>query len=266
MTKSKLVNYTDLSPNCNKRTEKISKITVHHMAGNLSVEMCGNVFKQREASANYGIGSDGRVGCYVEEEYRSWASANEWNDQRAITIEVANDKPSDKDNWHVSDKAYNKLIDLCVDICERYNFTLTYTGDKNGRLTRHNMFVATACPGPYLQGKFDDIVKQVNKKLEKKYMAKVYKKGDISIGVLAAKEMLIVLYNYGVIKQKVDENGIFGNGTEIAAKEVQKLAKLQQTGYIDEKTIKEIRKLVDKYSMKRGAKGSGAIDDKVKLM
>ena len=163
---SSLVNYTKLSPNYNTRDRKISKITIHHMAGDLTVETCGNVFVSsvREASANYGIGSDGRVGLYVEEKNRSWASANRENDMMAVTIEVANDGGAP--DWHVSDKALAKLIDLCVDICKRNGISkLNYTGDTSGNLTRHNMFVPTSCPGPYLQSKFPYIANEVNKRL-----------------------------------------------------------------------------------------------------
>lgn len=161
---SSLVNYTKLSPNYNVRDRKISKITIHHMAGNLTVETCGNIFasSSREASANYGIGSDGRVGLYVEEKNRSWASANRENDMMAVTIEVANDGGAP--DWHVSDVAIAKLIDLCVDICKRNGIEkLNYTGDTRGNVTRHNMFVPTSCPGPYLQSKFPYIVSEVNK-------------------------------------------------------------------------------------------------------
>lgn len=163
---SSLVNYTKLSPNYNPRDRKISKITIHHMAGNLTVETCGNIFASsaREASANYGIGSDGRVGLYVEEKNRSWASANRENDMMAVTIEVANDGGAP--DWHVSDVAIAKLIDLCVDICKRNGIKkLNYTGDTRGNVTRHNMFVPTGCPGPYLQSKFPYIVSEVNKRL-----------------------------------------------------------------------------------------------------
>lgn len=166
MSKSSLVNYTKLSPNCSSRNgARICKITPHHMAGNLTIEQCANVFasSSRQASANYGIGTDGRIGCYVDEDNRSWASANYNNDRQAITIEVANDEIGG--NWHVSDKALESLINLCVDICKRYNFTLTYDGTPNGSLTRHNMFVNTTCPGPYLQSKFPYIVEEVNKRL-----------------------------------------------------------------------------------------------------
>ena len=67
----------------------------------------------------------------------------------------------------------------------------------------------------------------VKAELEEKRMATLYKKGDDCIGVLAVKEMLIQLHKYGTVKQKVDENGKFGSGTEKAVKEAQKLSGLK---------------------------------------
>lgn len=165
MTNSPLVNYTKLTNNYSSRNgNKIDKITIHHMAGNLTVEQCGEVFQNREASANYGIGTDGRVGLYVEEKNRAWATANPANDRRAINIELANDGGAP--DWHVSDTAINKCIELCVDICKRNGINkLNYTGDTDGNLTRHNMFVNTTCPGPYLQSKYQYIADEVNKQL-----------------------------------------------------------------------------------------------------
>lgn len=167
MSNSSLVSYTRISPNRNSpRNQPISKVTVHHMAGNLSVETCGSVFapSSRQASANYGIGSDGRVGMYVEEKDRSWASSSSWNDHRAVTIEVANDQIGG--DWHVSDAAWNKLVELCVDICRRNGMTsLTWTGDKNGSLTCHYMFAATSCPGPYLKSRMAELAQVVTARL-----------------------------------------------------------------------------------------------------
>ncbi len=167
MSNSSLVNHTRISPNRNSpRNQPISKITVHHMAGNLSVETCGSVFapSSRQASANYGIGSDGRVGMYVEEKDRSWASSSSWNDNRAVTIEVANDQIGG--DWHVSDAAWNKLVELCADICRRNGMTsLTWTGDKNGSLTCHYMFAATSCPGPYLKSRMAELAQSVTARL-----------------------------------------------------------------------------------------------------
>lgn len=138
------------SPNhSGKRTEKISKITIHHMAGNLTVERCGELFSSpsRKASSNYGIGTDGRIAIYVSESNRSWASSSPWNDQRAVTIEVANSKAADP--WPISNEAYKSLVALCADICKRNGISsVNYTGDQNGVLTEHRMYAATLCPGP----------------------------------------------------------------------------------------------------------------------
>lgn len=166
MSNSPLVNYTKISPNSSARGAKIDTITIHHMAGNLSVEACANVFQDtsRQASSNYGVGTDGRIGLYVPENRRAWTSSNRDNDNRAVTIEVANNGGSP--NWPVSDKALQATIDLCVDICQRNGIPrLNYTGDKTGNLTMHKWFTNTLCPGPYLSGKFQYIADQVNARL-----------------------------------------------------------------------------------------------------
>lgn len=167
MSNSKLVDYIKISPNkTSPRKDKIRKITIHHMAGDLTVETCGEVFapSSRQTSSNYGIGTDGRVGMYVEEKDRAWTSSSPNNDNQAITIEVANDQIGG--DWHVSDKALAKLIELCVDICQRNGIEkLNYTGDKTGNLTMHKWFTTTNCPGSYLESKFPYIAEQVNKQL-----------------------------------------------------------------------------------------------------
>ena len=163
---SSLVSYTAISPNKSMRTAKIDRITIHHMAGNLTVEQCGAVFANasRKASSNYGIGTDGRVGLYVPESYRAWTSSSSANDNRAVTIEVANSVAAEP--WPVSDAAYESLIRLCVDICQRNNIPeLVYTGNTSGNLTMHCWFAATSCPGTYLKARFPAIAEEVNKRL-----------------------------------------------------------------------------------------------------
>jgi hypothetical protein len=136
------------------------------MAGNLTIESCGDVFfpTTHNASSNYGIGSDGRVGMYVEEKNRAWTSSSAANDHQAVTIEVANSATGG--NWPVSDMALATLIELCTDICRRNNIPkLVFTGDAAGNFTQHNYFSATVCPGPYLKERFPYIADEVNKKL-----------------------------------------------------------------------------------------------------
>ena len=149
MTYSPLTSVAIMSPNhSGSRLNPISKITIHHMAGNLSIETCGNVFlnPNKQASSNYGIGSDGRIACYVEEEDHPWTSANWENDDRAITIEVANSESGG--DWPISQAAYASLISLCADICNRYGIYPYYDGTPSATSTEHCMFVATNCPGP----------------------------------------------------------------------------------------------------------------------
>lgn len=188
MSNSSLICYTKLSPNCHPRknsvynpTGRISKITIHHMAGNCGIEALGDDFArpERNGSSNYGVGTDGRIAMYVPEDHRAWTSSNRMNDYNAVTIEVANN--SGKPKWTVSDKALQATIDLVVDICERNDIEkLTYTGKLAGsNLTRHDWFANTTCPGPYLGGKFPYIVEEVNKRLNKEEpvvedVAKVY--------------------------------------------------------------------------------------------
>lgn len=167
MSNSPLASYTAISPNSNARTQRISKITPHHMAGNLTVEQCGAVFASsaRQASSNYGIGSDGRIALYVPEDRRSWASSSAWNDQRAVTIEVANSSTGGE--WPVSDAAWRSLVELCADICRRNGIPeLVYTGDSGGSLTEHRMYAATLCPGPFLHDRMGRLADEVNAKLK----------------------------------------------------------------------------------------------------
>ena len=179
MSNSKLVCYTKLSPNhSGKRSHKIDTISIHCMAGNLSVETCGELFANpsRQASSNYGIGSDGRIALYVEETNRSWCTSSGSNDNRAITIEVANTEA--KHPWPVSDAAYKALIDLLTDICQRNGIKkLLWHGDKaligqvdKQNMTVHRWFANKACPGDFLYDLHPQIAAEVNERLEDENM------------------------------------------------------------------------------------------------
>lgn len=161
MSYSGLVSYVDISPHrTSPRYRTIRNIILHHMAGNLSVETCGSVFHNREASSNYGIGSDGRFACYVQEEDRAWTTGNQI-DHDSITIEVADDVIGG--SWHSSAAAMQSLVKLCADICRRHGFKLNYTGGTNGNLLMHKWYQKTDCPGAYLESQFAWIAQETNK-------------------------------------------------------------------------------------------------------
>lgn len=231
MSYSKLVEYVRLSPNCSKpRNKKVNAIVIHHMAGNATVEAVGALFadKARQASSNYGIGTDGRIACYVEEENRAWTSGNAGIDNRAITIEVAN--CSGDPDWKVSDQALESLIVLCVDICKRYGFKLNYTGDKNGNLHMHKWYQATGCPGPYLGSKFPYIAEEVNRRLGGEPPAeKVEEAKGLDLPMLqkgskgeTVKALQILLIGNGFSCGSYGSDGDFGSATDGAVRKYQK--------------------------------------------
>ena len=222
MVKSSLATVVVESPNrSSPRMSKIDTITIHCMAGNLSVESCGALFAKssRKASSNYGIGSDGRIACYVGEEDRSWCSSNRANDNRAITIEVANDGGADT-GWHVSDKAYKSLISLLVDICKRNNISkLVWSNSKSDRvnhkngcnMTVHRDFANKSCPGDYLYSLHSKIADEVNSLLgvveEAKPANKLYR---VQVGAYSVKKNAINMQNklksYGIDSIIVEVN------------------------------------------------------------
>lgn len=57
-----------------------------------------------------------------------------------------------------------------------------------------------------------------------------FEKGDRTYGVMALKEMLLTAKKQGIITQGMDENNIFGDGTEIAVNQVLKKGGYAQNG------------------------------------
>nr|DAR07486.1 MAG TPA: N-acetylmuramoyl-L-alanine amidase [Caudoviricetes sp.] len=177
MSNSALASYVKLSPNhSGRRKYVIDRITPHCVVGQLSVEALGNIFanSKRRASCQYGIGADGRVGLYCDETNRSWCSSSADNDNRAVTIECASDTVHP---YAFNDKVYQKLIDLCVDICKRNGKNkLLWISDKNKALaykpksnemllTVHRWFANKACPGDWLYSRLGELARAVTKKL-----------------------------------------------------------------------------------------------------
>lgn len=173
-TNSKLVNYTRISPNRSiNRNHTIDTVSIHCVVGQCSVETLGSIFAStsKEASSNYGIGYDGRIGMYVEEKDRSWCTSSASNDNRAITIEVASDT---FEPYKVNDAAYKSLIKLLVDICKRNGIKkLVWSTNKSERMnhlngcnmTVHRDYANKSCPGDYLYNLHGQIAKEVNAQL-----------------------------------------------------------------------------------------------------
>ena len=200
MSNSTLINYTKLSPNhSGKRKYLIDRITPHCIVGQLSVETLGSIFANpnRKASCQYGIGADGRVGLYCDETNRSWCSSSADNDNRAVTIECASDRTHP---YTFNNTVYQKLIDLCADICIRNGKSkllwipdrataLSYKIlDNEMLLTVHRWFANKACPGDWLYARLGEVANKVNERINgvmmeehwaRRYLDNLVKKGLI---------------------------------------------------------------------------------------
>lgn len=199
-TNSSLVKYTCYSPNhSGQRTHSIDRITPHCVVGQVTIERLGDIFKlsSRQASSNYGIGSDGRVGLFVDEANRSWCSSSNANDQRAVTIECASDT---SEPYAFKDVVYASLIDLCTDICRRNGKTkllwlkdkdtsLNYTPKSNEMiLTVHRWFANKSCPGNWLMARMGDLANQVTARLNGEAQVDTGKIYRVQIGAFKEKK------------------------------------------------------------------------------
>lgn len=196
-TNSPLVSCVKLSPNhSGQRTHDIDTITVHCVVGQCSAETIGSIFapESRQASSNYGVGYDGKIGMYVEEKNRSWCTSSRANDQRAITIEVASGAT---EPYAFNDAAYTRLIELCIDICKRNGKNkVVWFGDKDKTLayepadgemilTVHRWFANKSCPGSWMYARMDDLASKVNAALSNTTNRTLYR---VQVGAYYKKE------------------------------------------------------------------------------
>lgn len=133
---------------------RITGLNVHHWAGTSLSGLRRLVESNDPASANYLILTSGRLIGSVSEKYRAWTTSSYANDADKITVEIQNE--SGAPSWRISDAAMTTLIRLYADIARRYGFTPT-----RARLKGHQEYgIATACPGPYLLPRLDDVARQ----------------------------------------------------------------------------------------------------------
>lgn len=128
----------------NGRPYGISGVTVHHMAGNLTLEQCKAALDSNGTGAHYGV-AGGRVAQFVDDYNRAWACGDGigtgGGNDRTISIEHANDRT---DPWTVSEDTLDTGAHLTAAICAYYKLGRPEWG-KN--VWPHRHWSATACPG-----------------------------------------------------------------------------------------------------------------------
>ena len=242
MSNSPLVEYTRISPNrSSPRKNAIDRISIHCVVGQVSIQSLGSIFapSSKEASSNYGIGYDGRVGMYVEEKDRSWCTSSAANDNRAVTIEVASDTT---DPYAVTDAAYAGLLNLVTD-----------------GLTVHRWFANKACPGNYLYNLHPQIVAEVNRRLAGgsvdtgtavSYQVKVTADAGLNCRTAPINGTVIMAYEKGTILNISKEQSGWGfTGTGWVSLEwAEKIASTTPVTEDDEDmTLDTFKKLMNEY-------------------
>lgn len=176
MSQSNLVSYTNLSPHKSKRNGVICKIPIHCTAGTGTAKSTADYFAREStnASSHYIVDGVGDVAQSVEECFRAFTTGGSKTfngktgsqiDHEGVTIEVANTVVAEP--YPVSDKAYEKLLDLVEDIARRNGLKeVTYHADGSGTLQAHRWYAAKACPGDYLMERFPEIAREVTARLK----------------------------------------------------------------------------------------------------
>lgn len=246
MSNSSLVNCTVYSPNhSGKRTHSIDTLTPHCVVGQLTAEAIGGCFpKGREASCNYGIGKDGRVCLIVDECNRSWCSSSNSNDQRAITIECASDTSSP---YAMNSAVYEKLIQLCADICKRNGKTkvlwlgskektLAYTPKSDEMvLTAHRWFANKSCPGDWLYSRYGELANRINALLGSGSSTGSSSSGSSGSGSTSPSGSVLYCVQTGAYSQKANADAqaakMKAKGFEVLVKNVGGMYKVQTGAY-----------------------------------
>lgn len=135
---------------------KVNKIVIHHMA-TTNYDIVPSIWKIREASAHYGVGQNGEIRAYVDENNTAWHAGNWYVNISSIGIEHVN--TTEEPTWQVAQATIDASSKLCADISKRYGLGNLVVG-KN--LFSHSDFSATSCCGPYLKPRLQEICNKAN--------------------------------------------------------------------------------------------------------
>lgn len=128
----------------------IEGVTVHHMAGDLSLADCHRVWQAAPTSAHYAVDRDGRVAQMVHDRDTAWACGDWDANCRTISVEHAN---SGSGPWTVHEAAMEAGAHLVAAICLAYGLGRPEWGTN---VWPHCHWAATACPGELWGSQRDD--------------------------------------------------------------------------------------------------------------
>lgn len=185
-----------------------------------------------------GIKTDG-AGCFA----REYSSRGKWLESEYTeksTVPQAGDIVTfcwnGKGKYSNQDKYYSDHVGIVTDVTS----TTIYTVEGNTGSSADYSIVSMR-EYPRTSGKINGYFR-LNELQE--VLPMELQKGDKNIAVYFLKQCLRTLKDHGIITQSVDNNNIFGVGTENAVKQVQKISKIDTDGIVGTDTEKAISKLM----------------------
>ncbi|KAA8827260.1 N-acetylmuramoyl-L-alanine amidase [Bifidobacterium myosotis] len=173
----------------------IDHITFHIMVGTLAgTDYCFQLASFMAAS-HYGVGSDGTIHQWVDENDGSWADANMASDCSGITIEHAGGLAG----IPVTAEEIEASARLCADIARRYGWTRLWHDGLNGNVYLHREIPGTdhfGCPDNTINGlPVQTILDRANELLEGDDMPTVEEIWNADINGVKARDRLIGIDN-----------------------------------------------------------------------
>lgn len=201
------------------------------------------IFSQIKGLDKYIIKSDGAgtVARYSDGKYGKWYEPNQITPREGDVIMF---------RWGgtYTDKYHSDHVGYVYAVDNTYVYTIEgNTGSNNADYSTvmYKKYSKTnSCINGYYRPNYQDTNSRTTTESEEEKMNN-FCKGDKGDGVLSYKTLLIQARKFGLIKQSVAEDNIFGDGTYKATLEVQKLYKLEQDGIAGVKTITALRNAVN---------------------
>lgn len=128
--------------------QSISKIVIHHNAGNLTTEGCYYTWQTRPASAHYQVEANGTVGQLVLDSNTAWHAGNWTINTQTIGIEHADYKDGNG-QWRMTEATINSGARLVAALCLQYSLGRPQWGVN---VVGHNECVSTECPASLAVG------------------------------------------------------------------------------------------------------------------
>lgn len=147
------------------RRGRVSHIDIHHMIVRSTNNggaclACIDIWKDREASAHYGV--DKKVVVqFVYDNAEAWGNADSWANQTGIIIEHANKTLAH--SYEIDEETLETSAKLAagLHIIHDLGRPTSIGFGEGGTIRTHQSFYPTACPGPYFKKHWDRYVKMV---------------------------------------------------------------------------------------------------------